>query len=977
MKPDPKYDLRKKFARHYFGADYDLGTARGKIVVDASGAETGFGRAAVAAQGFEKTTKDSSTAMIGAGTVMAGAGVAIAGGFALAVNSAANFEERMSAVSAVSGATGEELDGLRELALQLGADTKYSATEAASAIEELVKAGLPIEDIMNGAAKATTNLAAAGEVELAEAATIAANAMNAFNLEGKDMEHVADLIAGAANASAIDVGEFGMSLQQSGAVASLVGLSFDDLAVAIAAMGNAGIKGSDAGTSLKTFLSNLQPTTEKQISLFRELGLVTEEGGNAFFDAEGKIKSMSEIAGVLNGAVGDMTEQQRMMALETMFGSDAIRAAAIIAGEGSEGFDELAASMGKVSAEEVAEERMNNFRGALEQLTGSLETLAIRIGTPFLQSLRGIVDMFTEWVNKIGELDPEVLELGTKIALAAAGVLIFVGGLTALIGWLQKVKVAFALVGKALLLNPYVLLAVAIVALIAGLVVLYQKNEDFRESVQRVWEWIKGFVGPIIDQVILGVQAMIAAFNGEGITSDGFVGFMEQVGVTARAVVTWITDVLWPAIQDFIDWCVEEGVPMLIEAWEWISERVGPVLEEFVNLVEAVVNKVKERIEQIIFVIGVIVATVKVLWSAFGDNIMNVVEIAFNYIKGAISAALQIIRGIIMVVTGLISGDWGKVWDGIKAIVDGVWDGIYNLISTVLRLIVQVLGIAWEAITIAARNAWDWVQEKIGGVLAWIVDAVAAFGAWIAGLWNALWEAIGNFLSTAWERMKQIVWWGVQQVGDFIGQLPGRIWSIFSGAISWLWQAGSDILSGLWNGIQAVWSTVWSWLWGLPWEILSFFSGAGEWLWDIGESIIEGLLEGLKSAWESTAGWLSDRKDDILELKGPPEDDAVLLINNGKLIMQGLQRGLELGWREVEDYVGTMAPSINANMVGTALTPSAVPAMAGGTTTTNNVTLEFPNVGSASDAQEIEQALENSDVLNNLRSALRAGRRMG
>src|SRR5690606_7381956 len=170
---------------------------------------------------------------------------------------------------------------------------------------------------------------------------IAANAINTFGLAGRDMERVANLVAGAANASAISVQDFAFSLSQSGAVARTVGLSFDDLAVAIAALGREGLKGSDAGTSLRTMLLRLQPSTKEATEEMRRLGIITADGANKFFTAEGRVRSMAEVADVLREATQGMTEAQRLASLQIIFGTDAIRAAAIFARQGADGVNEM------------------------------------------------------------------------------------------------------------------------------------------------------------------------------------------------------------------------------------------------------------------------------------------------------------------------------------------------------------------------------------------------------------------------------------------------------------------------------------------------------------------------------------------------------------------------------------------------------------------------------------------------------------
>jgi TP901 family phage tail tape measure protein len=167
------------------------------------------------------------------------------------------------------------MDQLRNKALQLGKDTSFSASEAASAIEELVKQGISVPDVMNGAADATVALAEAGELELPRAAEIASNAMNQFKLSAQDLPHVADLLAGAANASSASVGDLGSALEYVGPVAHSMGLSIDDTTGALAILANNGIKGTEAGTQLRGMLLGLTPTTNKQSEAFKKLGLIT------------------------------------------------------------------------------------------------------------------------------------------------------------------------------------------------------------------------------------------------------------------------------------------------------------------------------------------------------------------------------------------------------------------------------------------------------------------------------------------------------------------------------------------------------------------------------------------------------------------------------------------------------------------------------------------------------------------------------
>ncbi len=352
---------------------------------------------------------DSLGAKLGKLGTMAVAGAAVAGisaiGGALvySVDKAADFEKAMSGIKAVTGASKEEMDQMSVVALQLGKDTSFSAKEAAEGIGELAKGGVSVADIMGGAAKSALDLAAAGGVEVADAAALAANAMAVFNIEGKDTAKVADAIAGFANATTGSVNDFKFSLAAAGSAAHAAGQDFDQTAVAIGLLGKQGILGSDAGTSLKTFFLNLQngsTGTKEQIALFKELGLATNEVGNNFINADGSFKDLRDIAAELNTAFSGLTEAQTVEAAQTLFGNDAFRAATVLAEAGAEGWDKMTEAMlTNVTASDVAATRLDNLRGSQEQMNGSVETAAIILGKNFTPALKDAADMATKFLN--------------------------------------------------------------------------------------------------------------------------------------------------------------------------------------------------------------------------------------------------------------------------------------------------------------------------------------------------------------------------------------------------------------------------------------------------------------------------------------------------------------------------------------------------------------------------------------------------
>lgn len=364
---------------------------------------------------FNELGKTSSFVTKAITASFAAAGASVAAGFGFAVKGAADFQQAMANVKSVAGSlsTGE-MKQLQDLTLKVAAATKYNATETAKGMEELVKAGVSVKDIMDGGLKAALDLATAGELDLGDAAEIASTALNSFSKDGLTVERAANLLAGAANASATSVQEMKYSLSAVATVAAGVGLSMESTSTALAVFAQNGLKGQDAGTSLKSMLQNLIPQTKQQSQAMDELGLLTKAGGSAFFDASGKIKSMGEIADLMQSSMKGLTEEQRLQAMSTIFGSDAIRAANILFKEGAKGVQEMNKEMQKTTAASVAYDRMNTLKGSIDQVKGNIETLAVLIGTPFLDPMKTAADAVQKVLDK---LSSDIMSKGLYPAL--------------------------------------------------------------------------------------------------------------------------------------------------------------------------------------------------------------------------------------------------------------------------------------------------------------------------------------------------------------------------------------------------------------------------------------------------------------------------------------------------------------------------------------------------------------------------------
>ena len=338
-----------------------------------------------------------------------------------AVKNYSDFTAQLSQIKAVTGLDAEAMDAVKEKALELGADTQFSSTEAAQGMTELLKAGVSVKDVLGDASQAALDLAAAGQLSLPEAAEIMSTAMNAFHMD--DATHAADVLVGAANASATGVQELKYSLSAVSAVAAGVGMSFDDTNTALAVFANNGLKGSDAGTSLKTMLMNLSPQTKQATEEMQRLGLLTDEGTSKFFDQEGHLRSLSDIAGLLQDHLSGLTDEEKMNALSTMFGSDAIRGGMIMLREGAKGVKDMNAAMKDITAHETAKVAMDNLRGSLLRLKSAWENLTIKLLDHGVgDGLRGFTEEFGKLTSHFSGLLDDGLQVTDVIKIVGEGI---------------------------------------------------------------------------------------------------------------------------------------------------------------------------------------------------------------------------------------------------------------------------------------------------------------------------------------------------------------------------------------------------------------------------------------------------------------------------------------------------------------------------------------------------------------------------
>ena len=426
---------------------------------------------------------------------------------------AADFESAMGRVGISTGVTGEKLKELSDLAREIGRETVFSASTAADAMDMLAKAGVSVEDILNGAARAAVDLAAAAGTELDPAAAAITDSMAQFKLQVGDLPRLVNQITGAVNESKLDFDDFQLAMGQAGGVAANLGVTFADFNAVLAGTSPLFSSGSDAGTSFKTFLQRLVPTTEGAATAIAELGL-------SFHDAEGNLRPMREIAQQLQDSLSGLSDQAKTSYLTEIFGTDAMRTAIALMDQGAAGLDKISVKIADTDAAEQAAKRMQGFNGQLEQMGGAFEELAIVIGeSGFLNMMTGLVQAFTGLLEKLAETDPVLVRIGLVMAGVAAAIgpaLIAVGAMVSAWGSLVAAFGAggiLASIGPAIgAIVPFILPVAAAVGAAVAAFLLFR--DDVEPVLRKLWATMQDTLGPALGDLFSTVGDLVSGMAG-------------------------------------------------------------------------------------------------------------------------------------------------------------------------------------------------------------------------------------------------------------------------------------------------------------------------------------------------------------------------------------------------------------------------------------------------------------------------------
>ena len=704
-------------------------------------------------------------------------------------------------MSKVNGQSVNTMDTLSKLAKKMGAETAFSASECAEALNYLALAGYDTEQMCN-TLPTVLNLAAAGDIALADASDMVTDAMSALGMGVDEAETMVDQMAKTASTTNTSVAQLGEGILTIGATAKSIKGGTAELNTALGILANNGIKGAEGGTHLRNIILSLQNPTDKAAAQMEALGI-------SVYDSEGNMRSMNDILGDLNKSMDGMTSAEKSNIIGTIFNkTDLSSVNALLANTGST-WDSLQKSITESggAAQQMADTQLDNLQGQITILKSALEGLAISFGEllmPAIKQIVGWVQKFVDWLNGLSEGTKKTVVTIALLAAALGPVLIVIGKVISAVGTIMTVvpkiagvintvKGAFAALNTTMLANPIVLIIAAIAALVAAFIYLWNNCDGFRQFWIDLWENVK------------------------------------QVAIT-----------VWNAIKEFFSQ-VWEAIKMIFSTvFEVIKTLVTTYFNLYKTIIQTVFNVIKTVIttiwEAIKGVFTTVFNVIKTLVTTYFNIYKTIIQTVLTIIQTVITTVWNTIKTVITTVLNAIKTIFSTVWNAIKTIISAVVSGIKGLITGDFTAVKNSITTIMNTIKSTITTIWNTIRSTISTVLGAIKGAVTSV---FNGIVNAVKGAMGNVLNA---------------VKTGFSNVKNHITGLASQAFTW----GKDLVMGIVNGIKSCIGAVGDAVKGVADKIKSFlhFSVPDEGPLTDYESWMPDFMGGLAKGIEKSRGMI-------------------------------------------------------------------------------------------------------------------------
>lgn len=774
----------------------DFGSIAAKMTLDISNFTSQLNLAQNQAQRLAVETSRSfqiGSALTGMGKVLSTAvTLPLLGIAATSIKVGNEFQAQMSRVQAIAGATGGELDKMKAQAIELGAKTAFSAKEAAQGMENLASAGFQVNEIMD-AMPGVLDLAAVSGGDVAASSEAMASSLRAFGLEAGQAGHVADVFARAAadtNAETVDMAE---AMKYVAPVAHSMGLSLEETAASIGIMADAGIKGSQAGTTLRGALSRIAKPTKAMVKSMDQLGV-------SFYDANGKMIPLREQIAQLKTATAGLTQEERNRHLVTLYGQNSLSGMLALLDAGPEKLDKMTNALinSDGAAREMAETMQDNLASKIEQMGGAFESAAIVIQQILEPALTKVVGGITKLIEAFLNMSP----VGQKMVVIFAGMVAALGPLLLIAGTVMttmvKLRIAIQFLGPAFMgtMSTIALVVAAFYALVAVFMIVYTKSERFRnfidslapaikkglgvavewaaEKLKVLWEWlqkaaekVKEFGSAISSKVANTLQqfginlgqagSSIGSFISSGLERLG--GAFGKVGGVMSIAASVLTKVglAFFGITGPLGLVISLVVSFLT-AWartgELNADGITQVFDNLTSTIQGAADAINQYLP--IFV------------QKGTEILVKLIEGIANAIPGVVSVISQVIESLVQTISTVLPTILAAGVQILTALINGIAQALPTIIQAAIQIIIALFNGLIQALPTIISAAIQIIQALIQGLVEALPAIIEAALQIITGLVQGLIQALPMILEAAMQIIMGLVNALIENIGPIL-----------------------------------------------------------------------------------------------------------------------------------------------------------------------------------------------------------------
>lgn len=724
----------------------------------------------------------------------------IVAGFGAAVKKSIDFDDSMRKVKATSGATGSEFQQLRDKALEMGAKTKFSASESADALNYMALAGWDTKDMLGGI-DGVMQLAAASGEDLGQVSDIVTDSLTAFGMKAKDSGHFADVLAQTSSKANTDVRGLGEAFKYAAPVAGALGYTVEDTSIAIGLMSNAGIKGEKAGTALRTMFTNLSKPTGDMKKKMDELGI-------SITDSNGNMLPMRDVMDQLRGKFKNLSKEQQANAASTIFGKEAMSGALAIINASDEDYQKLTKSIdgSKGAANRMSKEMEGGIGGSLRQMKSAIESLAISIGDIMAPYIKKLAEWVSHAASKLNEMPKGTQKIVVGLGLVAAAIgplLVTLGVMVSTIGSAMTVigplmtsirTLSFITKGWALatgFLNTILSVAKGQIALQTVLTGKYSLVTKTAALVTRglglAIRFMTGPVGLVITAVGLLVTAIVHLWR----NNETFRNNVIKIWNTIKDGLLTI----WNGIKTFgiAVWNgLKTGVMLIVQTW-WT------LLKSYFNIWKAVITTIFNTIKNVI--VGV--------WNTIKSVTMFIINAWKSGITAIFNGLLIIIKGILNLYKNTFINTWNlikfaviSVARAIASMVINSWNNIKNATIFIFNLVKGIITTIWNSIKSTmyrlASGAYQIVKNIWYSLSRTTQNIFSSLRAWITSLWSKIKNSVIRFARILWDGVKRS--WN--NLFDGTRNIFNRVKSFLVDKWDSIKRSVTDIASNLWGAVK-------------------------------------------------------------------------------------------------------------------------------------------------------------------------------